>query len=306
MGGLYLESMASENSNINDFFGTPESFSLTELLCLKIILNKLRVKGSKILMSEISYGVFAYYWKIKFNVSNNKYEIKEFNDIRGELTRRYGLSMYSSIEEIEQMLTFAHDKHIDIKLFSIIKASMYKLSDRLQNKGQNKDVTEQLKTLGLFKKKFFKVYSIEYIEVNATWCDYFKHHEEYIQWVDEKIQIKLRVFPKDLDKEDSTRGKKIDRQPNSVRKNDYSGLVDIEKRTSLQMYLNKTPYQCIEEALLWLKVDQESYQRIHGEYTDYLSEKEIKNTVNKFPLVTAIMLIYTAIYRYDDEDASGF
>ncbi|HHV30359.1 hypothetical protein [Acetivibrio mesophilus] len=86
----------------------------------------------------------------------------------------------------------------------------------------------------------------------------------------------------------------------------YESLERIEKRMCLQMSLNKRIYLCLEEAFKWLNMSAETYSKIHAEYITLLSNQNASKVTKTYPLATTMLLIYTAVYRYNDDDSNGF
>lgn len=86
----------------------------------------------------------------------------------------------------------------------------------------------------------------------------------------------------------------------------YQSLERIEKRMYLQMSLNKKNYSCLEEAFKWLNMNSEMYSNIHDDYKTLLTAQNARKVSKSYPLVTTMLLIYTAVYRYNDDDSNGF
>lgn len=86
-------------------------------------------------------------------------------------------------------------------------------------------------------------------------------------------------------------------------------IEKIENELKLGLMLKQKKYtesRCLEEMLDWYRMDFNIYTSMHEKYNMYIERNSVKNAVNKFPLITAILLIYTAIYRYNEEDSNGY
>ena len=53
-------------------------------------------------------------------------------------------------------------------------------------------------------------------------------------------------------------------------------------------------------------MDFEKYSKLHIEYKKYLSDESLRGATLKLPCITSIILIYTAVYKYSEEDSGGF
>lgn len=274
---------------------------LVELLCMKAILEKIKIKASTIDINEISYRVFALYWQIKIDKDNSYLIHKELKEIQSSLIAKYGLSNQSNIVEIEQILNYVQDKTLQIKLYGVIKPSLNKFSYPNKNRESNDFIITKLNELNIDKKEFFKVNKNISIKLNSSWGMYFKQDEMFVKFLDEKIELL-----KDCSLEDFLQTNPIVKTKEKDAKKDFIILLELEKKTEFHMRLNKKHYTCLEEALEWMNMDIAEYTRIHSLYTDCIKEYGFKSIKSKLPLITSTMLIFTAIYRYNDEDANGF
>lgn len=83
-------------------------------------------------------------------------------------------------------------------------------------------------------------------------------------------------------------------------------LTDFENKLKLGLKLRRKKYSCLEEMLEYQEMTYEAYESLHSKYIIYIENKSVKSAVRSFPLITALLLIYTAIYRYNEEDSSGY
>jgi hypothetical protein len=86
----------------------------------------------------------------------------------------------------------------------------------------------------------------------------------------------------------------------------FYNINKLEKLAYLQVVVNKKKYSCLEEALSWTKMTVEKYTELQVEYLEYSKLYSIRRSTEKFSVVTAILLIYTAIYKYCEEETNGF
>lgn len=83
-------------------------------------------------------------------------------------------------------------------------------------------------------------------------------------------------------------------------------LKELEKHICFHQRLDKRQYNCLQEAYEWIDMTTEKYGKYKKICLDYSKKYNVKETANKFPFVTSLLLIYTAIYRYNDENSNGF
>lgn len=274
---------------------------LIELLCTKAIIEKTNMKGSTITINEISYRVLALYWQIKINEKNSDIVHNYLKEIQYNLILKYGLSIQSNIYEIEQILNYIDDKSLQIKLYGTIKPFLTYLSDPNKDNKSNNYITNKLNELNIDKNEFFKVNKNISIKINPEWSTYFKGNDKFIKAIENKIkELEDGIFKEELEPNLEVKDEK------RYNKQDFSSLFELEKKMKFHMKLNKTDYTCLEEALEWMDMDVEKYRRTHNLYIKYIEHYSFKNINLKLPLVTSGMLIFTAIYRYNDENAHGF
>jgi hypothetical protein len=287
-----------------DLFGSIDGYSFIDLLTLKAIVNATKTAGASISISEISFKSFAYYWRTEFDSSNSKLAIQNFNDLRGRLMTRYGLSMESSENDIIQILNYAQDKSLEIKLFGFIKSSLNKLSLL----GKNNISSRTQKQFGLIGKQFLKVKSSTSIQINPAWqqmiVENYSGVEQVIDimingvlYLDSKLSVGEFDESKDVEK---VSFKKVDA------KEQFSKLYDIERRIQNVMRHDKKSYSCLEEALLWLNMDTKMFEDIHDQYSKLIRIISFKKVTFDLPLLTVTMLLYSAIYLYNDDEAGGY
>lgn len=268
---------------------------LIEYLCTKAIIEKINVKGSTIAINEISYRVLALYWQVKINENNSEIVHNALKEIQYDLISKYGLAIQSNVSEIEQILNYINDKSIQIKLFGIIKPYLTLLSDPNKNNEINNYIINKLNELDIDKTEFFKVNKNISIKISPKWGAYLKGNHTFINEIEKRItELENGNFKEEIkyEKED--------------KEQDYSSLFELEKKMRFHMKLNKKEYTCLEEALEWMDMDADKYRKIHNLYIKHIEDFGFKNINLKLPLVISAMLLYTAIYRYNDEDANGF
>jgi len=300
-----MDTVINKVNQITNIFGEADNYNLIDLLTLKAFVNVLKVSGSSISVTEISFRVLSFYWHVDFESSDSHHEIRSLNDLRGKLITRYGLSLESSENDIFQILNYAQDKSLEINLFGTIKSSLNILSQIGQNKTQNNKIQNQL---GLYGKVFFKVKSNSSIHIDQTWHKVvIDNYFNIISEVDNMLQ-RLLYPEKQLHSAVFEVTEKIEVFPkkNSDYKKDFKGLYDIEKRILLQMNLNKKQYNCLEEALYWLNIDNDLFISTHEQFVEYIRMTSFKSVSLELPLVTVAMLLYSAVYLYNDDESGGF
>lgn len=299
-----MDSVINRDRISMDLFGSIDGYSLIDLLTLKAIVNTAKTAGTSISISEISFRSLAYYWRTEFDSSNSHLEIHNFNDLRGKLMTRYGISMESSENDIFQILNYAQDKPLEIKLFGSIKTSLNNLSLL----GKNNISSYAQKQFGLIGKQFFTVKSNTSIQISAAWQQMIiENHSGVEQVVD--IMINGLLYPETISSvEESAEAKEIEIP--SFKKVDineqYVKLFDIERRIQNVMRHDKKSYSCLEEALFWLNMNTDMFEEVHNQYTELIGKISFKKVTLDLPLLTVTMLLYSAVYHYNDDEAGGY
>lgn len=75
-------------------------------------------------------------------------------------------------------------------------------------------------------------------------------------------------------------------------------LNQEEKRIQFQLMVNKRSYICLEDAYEWMKVTNEKYTEYHQMYCEFSNSNSVRKACETYPLLTSLILIYTAVYRY--------
>lgn len=270
---------------------------LIDFLSTKALIQKNKIKGSIISINEISYRVFALYWQIEINKNNSEIGHSILNDIQYNLISKYGLSRDSNVDEIEQVLNYIDDKSVQIKLYGIIKFSLTCLSNPYNSTKFVNYIINKLKGIDIEKKEILQINKNISIKIDSDWSNYFKNNDTFIKEIENKIiELEEGNFVDELEP-------KLETKDN---KEDFNRLFELEKKMKFYMKIDKEKYACLEEAFAWMDMNIENYKKIHNTYITYTKENSFKKIKLELPLVTSAMLIYTAIYRYNDEDASGF
>lgn len=294
---------ASEINNKEIYFGNEiDNHSLTDLLCLKAIIQKIQTSNSTIQTNDISTKILFNYWKIKFNKDNTKFMNQDLNDIKSSLISKYGLSNVSSEQDIEQIINYIQDKHIKLKLLALTKASLRKLAKSSQNIVHDEALNIILKKLGLNNQELLSVNSNNSISINKKWHNYIKEDGNCFENIDEFIEYKLNN-----DNSKNIIKTKIDtynKKEENVK--DFNKIKDIEKRINFHISLNQKQYYCMEDSFMWLNTDLGQYEELHDDYLAYIRQHSVQAAAKNLPIVSCVILVYTAVYRYNEDDASGF
>lgn len=278
-----------------------DNYSLVDMLCLTAIINRINVSSSTISIDDISNKIMSSYWKIKFDSKSSKFMVQDLNAIKSTLISKYGLSEESSEQDIEQILNYFQDKSAKFKLFALTKISLQNLSNLSLDILHNNNVNTKIKNLELCNQEFLKINSNKSITINIQWYKHIKEDGNYVSALEEMIENKLN---------DNTTKNPIKFQianKDKEEKNKFSNINDLEKRSDFHMALNQQQYYCIEEAAIsWLNMDLGLYEELHDEYIAYIQQYSVQVAAERFPIVSCIILIFTAVYRYNEDDASGF
>ena len=298
-----MDTVTNKRNMVTGLFGKVEKYNLIDLLTLKAIVSRLKVAGNSVAVFDISFRAFAFYWNVSLESLKGQHNIHNLNDLRGKLIAKYGLSLESSQNDIFQILNYAQDKSLEIKLLATVKPSLNLLSQLGQNKAKNQTQSQ----FGLMGNPFFKL-SNSSIQVNLLWQKVVT--DNYSGAITEiEIMIDELLFPETKSVNDRTEVKESVMVKTSQRidlKAEFKALYDIEKRISLQMNLNRKQYSCLEEAFFWLNVDNELFTEIHELFTEYIRKTSFKSVTLDLPLVTVLMLLYSAVYLYNDDEFGGF
>lgn len=87
--------------------------------------------------------------------------------------------------------------------------------------------------------------------------------------------------------------------------NSVEYLNQEEKRIQFQLMVHKKSYICLEEAYEWMKVTNEKYMEHRQMYCEFSNSNSVRKACETFPLLTSLILIYTAVYRYNEDDSKG-
>lgn len=287
-----------------NIFGEVDNYNLVDLLTLRSLISGLRTSGTSIAVTEISYRVLAIYWNLDFKTSNSHFGIHELNDLRGRLISKYGMSMNTSENEIIQILNYTQDKSLQIKLLGTIKSSLHLLSQIGNNQVQKSQSQNQF---GLVGKPFFTIKASTVVYINSSWYQVIKdNHSDVAGYVDKMMQELLFIERHNESAGDNMVAVADSYIEEEGRESDLKLLYDIEDRISYHMNSNKNNYRCLEETLFWLNMDSESFQNIHDLFVESIKRTSVKSVSIKLPLVSATMLIYSAVYLYNDDESGGF
>jgi hypothetical protein len=87
--------------------------------------------------------------------------------------------------------------------------------------------------------------------------------------------------------------------------NSVEFLNQEEKRIHFQLMFCKKSYLCLEDAYEWMKVTNEKYLEYRQMYCEFCNSNGVRKACDDFPLLTSLILINTAIYRYNEDDSKG-
>ncbi|MFW6028926.1 MAG: hypothetical protein ACOCRO_01590 [Halanaerobiales bacterium] len=296
--------VSRNNENMTPIiFAELKNISLVNLMCLKELIN-IVIKGKSIFnYMDFSYQLIANNWDADLSKVKQNSEIKMINEVKNKLISKYGLINDSSKSDVLQILGFANDKDIDIKLLGIVKKSLNyfknlidenKLGSVRYNYWSNYMLNEWL-----CENEFIKMKGQKKFIIDKKWYSYIRSNQDDIyDFCSNSLHTLLN-------------GKSLNINNSKIKNNqgfkkDFSVLKELEIRIKLHQVLDKNRYSCLELAFEWLNFTVEDYTKYKIVYDAYMSKCDIQNTAKTFPFVTSLILLYTAIYRYNDEDSNGF
>ena len=105
----------------NNIFNELNDITLIDYLFLESIIESVEKNKIKILIKDLSYQVLSKYWKTKVSNKKSSNEISILNEVLRDISSKFTLSMDTNTNEIIQVLNYANDKHINVKLYGLIK-----------------------------------------------------------------------------------------------------------------------------------------------------------------------------------------
>ena len=276
--------------------GRMSDLSLVNVMCLDIIINAINRGELQITNKDLSYQILADFWQhdiMYLKLSNN---MRTLNEVKSNLILRYGLSNDAGKSEIIQILSYAGDKQIDMKLLSVAKQSLKSMGN-VVGIINNED-----------KSQFIKLKGQKAIIVNEKWANYIKENMAEIKVaISDSISTLLKgqeiVIPKVMKINGRSHNQSVKKTNHEV---DLNILEKLEKKMRFYQELDKNEYSCLEAAFEWLNMSGKKYDEYKVLYTAYVEEYGVKSTTFKLPFVSTMILLYTGVYRYNEEDSNGF
>ncbi|MEJ6949418.1 hypothetical protein [Natronospora cellulosivora (SeqCode)] len=293
----------NEENMVPNIFAELKNISVVNLMCLIELINVIDKGKSTINYIDYSYEVVSNYWDEDLSKVEQTSEVKLLNEVKSILITKYGLTMNSPKADVLQILGFANDRHINIKLLGVVKKSINYLKNPIDEQELGSARFDywknHLHNKWLCKNDFIKMRNQKEIVIDKKWLSYIRDKQDVIyNYCTNSLTTLLNG--------ESLVVKEYCDDHKQVIEEDFSVIMDLEKRIKLHQRLDKNTYACLEVAYEWLDFTIEDYTRYKVIYDSYMRKFDIKQTVKKFPFVTSLILIYTAIYRYNDEDSNGF
>ncbi|GEM_PF-4350323 len=281
-----------------------KDLSTVNYLCLEVIIDKIKKNKGKINIKELSYQVMAKFCQLYPTNLEMDSEAKLLNEVHALLQLKYGLQDNETVFNIVQLLNYSNERIIDVKLFAAIKTSLKILGTPLNLIEQMKRSywKNYLSDVWNCDNTFFKQNTNE-LNINIAWCKYVLDNYDGIS---DFISTMLNDGYIVNNNKKTVNDKENIFEDNIIKENDFKILDKHEKRMLFQLELNKTQFSCLEAAFEYLKFTQENYNEFKIAYLRYCNMYRFEKGAKKYPLITTLLLLYTAVYRYNEENSNGF
>lgn len=130
--------------------------------------------------------------------------------------------------------------------------------------------------------------------INNDWCEESKLY--FNEWYNTKNRDVSTSISLGIDDKNSV---------NIGIESRFECLYQEEKRIQFQLMVPKKRYICLEEAYEWMKVTNEKYTEYRQMYCEFSNSNSVRKACETYPLLTSLILIYTAVYRYNEDDSRG-
>ncbi len=294
-------SISSEKgiNEVNSSHGSAKN-NLKSLLCLKAIFYMFQIRSARIHVFDLSNRVLSYYWELEFDASNEHLMILELCELKSKIIAKYGILPNARADEVDALLQHINDKHIVISLFGTIKMTLKALSKFTSDDFYSTfhlNVTNHISNNSV---EFFEIKDSKTIQVSSLWKNLLQNNNELEREIDRLIEAS--ISNSDIETESF---QETDEEAKPKQKRSYTDLDVAENRIAFQLLLDKTSYKCLEEAFSWFDMDEDKYSVMHQAYIDKIKKRSVKAITKEYPYVTTLLLLYTAIYRYSEEEHGG-
>ncbi|SDY94477.1 hypothetical protein SAMN05660462_01313 [Proteiniborus ethanoligenes] len=298
-----MEVLFKQGDVRTNIFAEFNSISVIDLMCLKKLIDIVTKGKSKLSYLDFAYEIVSEYWNTDLSKVEQSSEIKLFNEIKNTLIIKYGLSMISMKEDVTQILKYMNDKQVNIKLLGMVKKSLSYLRNPIDN---NKITNASFNYWNNYlisewkcNNDLFETQGQNEIIIDKNWVKYIYSNKDTIyRDISNCLQALLNG--------ESLVVKEYNNSAFQSDKEEFLSLEKLEKRIKFHQMLNKKNHICLEVAYDWLSFKNEDYVKLKLEFDSYINRYGIKITVQNYPFVTSLILIFTAIYRYNDEDSNGY
>lgn len=293
-----MEAILKTQENHQSFFGALIGLNCIECLLLQVLITHYKRQHIKVPIKDITYDILAGYWHLDTLASEHLNELKLLGEIRNKMIHKYGLNIESDQDEIIQVLHYMEDRKIEVELYAAVKNALRNLVNILDKV----EASEQgywrntLQLRGIREFKFYQQNGNQFLQLSQPWMAYIQTEA-----------IDLENITQILSNPQNAKTCEVDyKREELTLQRPFEVLETVERHIIEHMSLDKKCYGCLEEALEYLEMNFNKYEELHQVYILYLKQYQGKATAKKYPLVTAALLINTAIYRYNDEECSGY
>jgi hypothetical protein len=302
MGGKIVESTISAKPDV--LFCKLYSLSTINYLCLDVIIKMIKNNKTKISIKDISHQVLAEFWQLDLDNLEMDSDVKLLNEVRILLMTRFGLTDKETPFNIMQILNYSDDRIINAKLFASIKSSLKKISNPLrlldiESANYWKKILENTWKCDV---GFFEQNSNEII-IDKAWSKYIiSNYDDLNNFIDLQIHGGFKAINNNV----NDVADKNTIYEETLKEDNFEILDKLENRMRFQIPFNKSKFSCLEEAYEYLKFTYEEYNEYKTVFLKYCNKNSFKTGANKYMNIATLLLLYTAIYRYNEDDSSGF
>lgn len=281
-----------------------KDLSTVNYLCLKVVIDTIKKNKSKISIKELSYQVMAEFWQLDTTDLKVDTDSKLLNEVRTLLQLKFGLQNNETIFNIIQVLNYSNDRIVDVKLLAAVKTPLKELCIPINLVDQKKrDYWKNFLSRTWHCNDSLYKQNTNDIIIDKAWSKFLlSNYDDIIDYISAQLHGGYIIVNNTKNADDNG----ILTEDKLVKENNFELLDKQEKRMLFQLKLNKTQFFCLEAAFEYLKFTQEDYNEYKLAYLKYCKIHRFDKGAKKYPLITTLLLLYTAIYRYNVDDSNGF
>lgn len=243
-----------------------------EFLYLKEILN---IKNS-ISLENLGINVLIKYWIVEEKLDN---KINNLSKAKNEYILKYNIDKNIGVEELKSIINYFNDKKIKKNIYLNTIKNCKNLKNKIKdNNGEYliKEITsKEIKLNGLFSFENSTYNSLKRLSISDYLLESLKR--------DSSNKNNKDLLCEKLEK-----------------------IKELEKRIIFNFNLNKNKVKCLEDVFKFLKIDKENFNELKEDYNYLLEKLGVKELSKGHSVFTSLVMIYTAIYNYNQEDNHSY